>query len=178
MVFLFMTTPTPPKTQKPTRCIVPYQPHHKAAFKALNEAWLTTFFIIEPYDTNVLSDPDTYILNPGGAIFMAEVSDDTDAAPTTAGTCSMMPHAPGVYELTKLAVDQNYQGLGLGRQLMQTCLNWAKTHGLTHVVLFSNSKLTPATQLYESLGFTYFTPPVDITNKYERCNIAMTYTVI
>jgi GNAT superfamily N-acetyltransferase len=169
-----MMPATPLLPASSTVRIVPYQLCHQHTFKALNEEWLERFFVVEPYDNKVLSDPKTYILDPGGAIFMAEIVSDSnsDTAPVIVGTCSMMPYDESAFELTKLAVTSGYQGAGIGKKLMQTCLNWAKTKGLQQVVLFSNDKLTPATRLYESLGFTYFPPP-EKAKKYDRCNIAM-----
>lgn len=51
---------------QPTR-IVDYAPCWRADFARLNIEWLERWFVVEPVDRTVLSDPETHIL-AGGAI--------------------------------------------------------------------------------------------------------------
>ena len=42
--------------------IISYQPKYAEDFKNLNIAWLEKYFVVEPYDLEVLSFPEKYIL--------------------------------------------------------------------------------------------------------------------
>lgn len=50
--------------------IVSYEPQYVSSFKDLNVAWLEKYFVVEPYDAEVLSNLEKYILNKGGDIFL------------------------------------------------------------------------------------------------------------
>lgn len=52
-----------------------------------------------------------------------------------------------------LLVEQKARGLGLGRGLAQRALDFAESSGYEKVVLFTQSALLPARELYQSLGF-------------------------
>jgi DNA-binding MarR family transcriptional regulator len=89
--------------------IVPFRAALREHFYRLNEAWLRKYFYVEEIDHRVLSNPETEILEPGGSILFAMLGDDV------IGTCALMPEADGgehsgVYELTKMAVDEQRQG--------------------------------------------------------------------
>ena len=56
-------------------------------------------------------------------------------------------------EFRGLAVDPGFRGRGVGRALVQWCLQRAREDGLDEVVLCSLPEMTPAHNLYESLGF-------------------------
>ena len=45
------------------------------AFRDLNLAWVETYFTVEPEDRAQLDDPQTHILDKGGAI-LTEVTED------------------------------------------------------------------------------------------------------
>src|SRR5450755_522587 len=51
--------------------IVDYTPAHHAAFRQLNEEWITQYFRMEESDYKSLDHPQEYILDKGGHIFMA-----------------------------------------------------------------------------------------------------------
>ena len=53
---------------------VPFESQYAKDFKALNIEWLQTFFVVEPYDDLVLSNPAEQIIAPGGAIFMIQLN--------------------------------------------------------------------------------------------------------
>ncbi|KAK2612626.1 hypothetical protein QQS21_001398 [Conoideocrella luteorostrata] len=53
-----------------------------------------------------------------------------------------------------LFVESNARGLGLGKQLVQNCINFAREKGFKEVVLTTHSILTPARKLYKAAGFT------------------------
>ena len=53
---------------------VPFESQYAKDFKALNIEWLQTFFVVEPYDDLVLSNPVEQIIAPGGAIFMLQLN--------------------------------------------------------------------------------------------------------
>ena len=51
--------------------IVDFHPDLAPAFKALNVAWISRYFALEPKDLEVLDDPVGKIIAPGGHILMA-----------------------------------------------------------------------------------------------------------
>ena len=59
-----------------------FTPEDANAFKALNIEWLETYFVVEPIDELVLSNPQTEIIDKGGFVFMACIEEKTDCKPT------------------------------------------------------------------------------------------------
>ncbi len=127
--------------------IVPYRAEHAESFRDLNLDWIRKYFTIEPRDARDLGDPDTYIIAPGGYIFMAELNDEA------VGTCALMREDEGVFELAKMTVSESVRGLGVGRALGEATIAHARTIGARRVELFTNSSLVPAIALYRTLGF-------------------------
>tara|TARA_R110002051_G_scaffold107616_2_gene180481 strand:+ start:30330 stop:30791 length:462 start_codon:yes stop_codon:yes gene_type:complete len=149
--------------------IRPYKNTDAAVFKALNIAWLEKYFYVEDYDKEVLSNPDTYILNKDGFIFM--VTEEN----LPIGTMSLMKHEEGVYEFTKMAVDPNFQGRGIGKEMMLYCIAFAKAQQFKKVILYSNTLLENAIHIYRKYGFVEI--PIEQDVAYERCNIKMEHTL-
>ncbi|MCC3156146.1 GNAT family N-acetyltransferase [Hymenobacter sp. 15J16-1T3B] len=144
--------------------ILPYEPAHQAAFRALNEEWITRYFALEDLDRRMLDDPEGYILRPGGYIFMAR------HAGAIVGTCALIKEHDGVYELAKMAVTPAAQGLGIGWRLGQAAIAQARTIGAHEIELLSNRKLAPALSLYRKLGFVEAPLPA---SEYQRADIRM-----
>jgi mycothiol synthase len=59
-------------------------------------------------------------------------------------------------EIYVLAVNPNYKGQGIGRDLTITGLNYLKYQGLSNVMLYVGVENKPAFNLYKSLGFNEF----------------------
>lgn len=144
--------------------IISYQPKFAAAFKKLNVAWLEKYFVVEPYDAEVLSKPDKYILNKGGKIYF--LLENNNAI----GTFALMYNELNELEFTKMAVAEDSKGNGYGNLLMQHCIEEAKKMGSEDLILYSNTNLEPAIKLYKKFGFEEI--PVE-KSEYARCNIKM-----
>jgi DNA-binding MarR family transcriptional regulator/GNAT superfamily N-acetyltransferase len=129
--------------------IVDYQPKYKEAYKALNVDWITTHFVMEGIDKQVLDNPETDILNKGGHIFIALYKGEP------IGTCSLKKLKDDQYdfELTKMAVWPKAQGKGIGWLLGRAVVDKAKELGGKTLYLESNTKLKAAISLYHKLGF-------------------------
>ena len=147
--------------------IVPFAPGDAADFKALNVEWLQRYFQVEPIDEEVLSAPDR-ILAAGGSIFMARSGD------RNVGTVTLLHVGDGSYELTKMAVTPQWQGLGIARQLLTVAIDAWRALGGRHLYLESNSMLTPALTLYESAGFVH-SPRPEGPSHYLRADVYMVY---
>lgn len=128
--------------------IVDFEPRHAAAWKALNEAWITRLFTIEPADQLVLDDPHGRIIAKGGHIFMA-----VDEAGASVGCVGLKAMEDGGFEVVKMTVGEAARGAGLGRLLMQACVERAKAAGASRLYLETNSSLGPALGLYRAFGF-------------------------
>jgi GNAT superfamily N-acetyltransferase len=145
--------------------IVDFRPDHGPAFKALNEAWIARHFVIEDKDREVLDDPVGKILAKGGRIFMA-----VDEAEAAVGCVAMIPLADGGFEVAKMTVAESQRGAGLGRALMQACIDEGGRAGAPRLYLETNSALEPARALYRAMGFTDL--PAQPT-AYARCDVWM-----
>lgn len=145
--------------------IFEYERRYQADFKRLNVAWIEQYFQVEAADLKALDHPEEYIIEPGGAILLAEYQGQL------VGACALLKLPEATYELAKLAVAPTAQGLGIGRRLCEAVIEWATAHGARRVYLESNTKLHAALGLYHQLGFrkTVAAPP----SPYARCNIQM-----
>jgi ribosomal protein S18 acetylase RimI-like enzyme len=144
--------------------IIPFSIELKEPIKTLNLEWLHKYFKVEPKDERVLSDPQGEIIDKGGMIFYARYNDKI------IGTVSLLKIDATTFELTKMAVSDGNQGLGVGKKLMTHCLTIAKEKGISTLILYSNRILKPAIHLYESFGFVEI--PVE-KGTYERADIKM-----
>ena len=144
--------------------IVPYSAHYGDAFRKLNVEWLEKHFFVEPKDTELLSDPQTSILDNGGYIFYAEYDGEI------VGTFALIHDENDCYELGKMAVTEKTQGLGIGNVMLQHCIDFAVSIGAKKIVLLSNTKLSSAIHLYKKYGFVEV--PLG-NNPYARSNIKM-----
>ena len=142
-----------------------YKPEYKEDFILLNTEWITTYFLLEESDLHTLNHIEEYILNKGGQIFLAIINDKV------VGCCALISHSENSsFELAKMAVSPQAQGLGLGRKLGEALIQYAKEKGIKKIFLEGNSKLESSIILYRKLGFE----EIPIQNSaYERCNIMM-----
>jgi putative acetyltransferase len=128
--------------------VVTCEPGHFKRFKEINEQWIAARFVLEEEDIKTLADPEQYILKNGGKIFIALYDG------YAVGTCAYLNFGNDVYEMIKMAVDQNYRGLGIGKKIGEASLREMKTAGAKKIFLFSNTKgSSEAIQLYRKLGF-------------------------
>jgi GNAT superfamily N-acetyltransferase len=129
--------------------IVTYQDKYLPDFKRLNLEWLDKYNLTEPYDLDILNDPQATVIDKGGCIFIAV---DDDHAVGTAGLAKINDSE---YELVKMTVDPAYRGKGIGKKLLNHCLDVAKKIHAEKISLYSNSQLQTALQLYEQFGFRH-----------------------
>lgn len=146
--------------------IVDYTPQYATAFRQLNEEWISAYFKMEEADYKALDNPESYILNKGGHIFVAFYKNEP------VGVCALikMDDLQYDYELAKMAVSPKAQGKNIGWLLGQAVINNARSMGASAIYLESNTILEPAINLYHKLGFQ---KTVGHATPYERCNIQM-----
>lgn len=146
--------------------IIPFKNQYADNFYTLNIEWLRTYFYVEPYDEEVLSQPERYIINKGGHIFFAKQHN------TIVGTVALMTtNDPLVLELTKMAVLPNQRGKKIGQQMMQYCIEFARAKKYKSLILYSNTKLENAIYIYRKYGFVEL--PLEPDCPYKRGNIKM-----
>jgi putative acetyltransferase len=138
-------------------------------FARLNEEWITTFFVMEDEDHNVLFHPEREILARGGHIFF--VSLGTELGSETVGCCALIFIEPGVYELAKMAVQNSFRGRGIGRHLLRHVLEECRALGARKLLLQTNSRLENAIHLYLEAGFRHI--PQIAAHQYARADVTM-----
>ncbi len=146
--------------------IVPFNLEYSKNFYNLNIEWLKTFFYVEPYDEEVLSNPKKYIIDEGGFIFFAKLNNEI------VGTVALMPmNIENTFELTKMAVSPEHRGHKIGQKLMQICIDFALENDFESLIIYSSKKLENAIYIYRKYGFIEM--PVEADCHYERCDIKM-----
>jgi ribosomal protein S18 acetylase RimI-like enzyme len=148
--------------------IVKYNSSHQPAFEKLNREWIEKYFWMEPVDFEVLQHPDKNIIGHGGEIFMAELENEC------VGTVALKFVSDDVYEFTKMAVNETYQGKQIGKKLALAAIEEAKSKKANKIILYSNTKLEPAIALYRKLGFE----EVPLDGPYKRSDIKMELRLI
>lgn len=143
--------------------IVPYQTKYKQDFIELNLAWIEKYFKVEPQDVEMLNNIEQ-IIAAGAMIYFALEAD------TVIATCMVMPKNDQVWEICKLAADENYQGRGAGSAVLEACMNYAKNRGAKKLLIVTNTILSAAMHLYEKVGFREV--PIDEIG-YERVDIQL-----
>jgi ribosomal protein S18 acetylase RimI-like enzyme len=144
--------------------IIPFSPDLKEPIKSLNIEWLQKYFKVEEKDELTLSNPQEEIIDKGGMIFYARYNDEI------LGTASLMKVNDTTFELSKMAVSDKAQGLGIGNKLLSHCIAVAEKKNIKRLILYSNRILLPAIHLYEKFGFTEI--PLE-GGLYERADIKM-----
>jgi putative acetyltransferase len=66
----------------------------------------------------------------------------------------------GTCELVKLYLHKDARGTGLGKQLLNRAMQWAKENGYTQVYLESMPELSKAVTIYENVGFKRIHQPL------------------
>jgi len=145
--------------------IVPYNPACKQAFHDLNIAWLEEYFTVEPGHRQMLENPEAELVTGGGQVFSAVRGDEV------LGTVGIRNAGGGIYELTKLAVSPAAQGMGLGRSLCKTVIDFFRSNGGKTLYLETHNKLKSALHLYEQLNFIAVKNPNE--SHYDGCDLYM-----
>ena len=142
-----------------------FKEEYKSDFETLNLQWIEKYFKVEEEDSRILKNPKSYVIDGGGQIFFA-IKDGK-----AIGTAAMVLTKEKIFELSKMAVDSSYQGLGIGRMLINECIDFAKCKSADEIFLITNDILLPALELYNSAGFELDEDYDD--NRYERGNTKM-----
>jgi len=142
-----------------------FKEEYKEDFQNLNLQWIKKYFKVEEEDSKILGNPKSYVIDGGGQIFFAIKEGKA------IGTAAMILTKERIFELSKMAVHFSYQGLGIGRMLINQCIDFAKNQKAEEIFLITNDKLLPALELYNSSGFELEEDYDD--NRYERGNTKM-----
>ncbi|KOY87245.1 hypothetical protein AD998_14770 [bacterium 336/3] len=144
--------------------IIDYSEENKSFIKNLNIEWLEKYFAVEPNDEKQLSNPQEEIIDKGGMIFYAQYQNEI------VGCAALMKVDETTYELSKMAVTATHQGLGIGKYLMKHCLETAQRMSMKKLILYSNTKLQTAVEMYRKYGFKEISFN---STHYKRANIKM-----
>ena len=145
--------------------IIPFESRFASHFKNLNIAWLEKYFYVEPKDVALLDHCESTILQKGGYIFFAE------HGTKIVGCFSLMKIDDQTFELGKMAVDENYQGLKIGQELLHFAIAFAKKNQWKSLILYSSKKLDTALYIYRKCGFKEIV--LEKENPYARSDIKM-----
>jgi len=128
--------------------IVDYKPEYAKAWHDLNLAWISEIYVVEEEDRAVLSDPQKYLLDNGGAIIIALFNGEP------VGTCALRRVNIDLVEMCKMTVAKNMRGRNIGRMLGEAIIEKASQIGASTIELYSNRKGSElAIEMYRKLGF-------------------------
>lgn len=134
-------------------------------FTSLNLEWLEKYFEVEEVDKEVLNNPKAKIIDQGGKILFALINQEV------VGTVALIKKSSDIYELSKMAVTNKYQGMRIGQKLIYASIYYAGNIGCKRLYLDSNTTLKPAISLYKKVGFKEIERPKN--SAYNRSDIRM-----
>jgi GNAT superfamily N-acetyltransferase len=124
--------------------ILPFEPGHADGFRALVADTLREFgFQPDPEFDSDLDEP--------AAVYAALWVIVDDGA--VVGSVALRDLGDGAVELKRMYLRPSERGRGLGRRLLETSLEWARSHGVRLVRLDTSERMEAAQRLYEAYGF-------------------------
>ena len=153
-------------------CIRPIQPSDNAALANIVRTTLAEFGANKP--GTVYYDPTTDALyelfrEPRSTYFVAEWNGEVVGG----GGIYPSPGLPeGICELVKMYLLKKVKGKGLGRLLIQKCLDEAKAKGFEKIYIETMPELKQALNTYEKFGFEYIDHPMGNTGHF-GCDLWM-----
>ena len=110
----------------------------------------------EPEDLRAVGDPHAFYVAPGGAVFFALLGGEP------VGVVALKNLSGGAYEFCKLVVTEKARGLGVGKRLVQTCIDCATQRDGHTLMLQSLRRLDVALEMYRRMGFVEMEPPAQM----------------
>ena len=126
-----------------------YSKKNKGDFEKLWVTWLTNSMGIAPQkeDLDEVRNPVEKYIKDGGMAFYANMSEQC------VGVVSVKKLNETEYEFCKLVVDEKARGHGLGKKLVQRCIDFVEDVNGTALYLQSFHKLNIAVNMYKKMGF-------------------------
>ncbi|MGI4874190.1 MAG: GNAT family N-acetyltransferase [Janthinobacterium lividum] len=154
----------------------PIAPADDAALARIIRATLTEFGAAKPgtayYDAS--TDHLHELFRAAGSVYF--VAEEAGAVLGGGGIFPTAGLPPDTVELVKLYLLPTARGRGVGRALIEHCLQAARAAGYARVYLETTAELTQAIPLYEKLGFAYL--PASLGNSgHFGCQIWMVRSV-
>jgi putative acetyltransferase len=115
-------------------------------------AWLEISLCFQNFDKELANLPGHYA-PPSGRLLLAREADEL------AGCIALRQIEPGVSEIKRLFLRQEFRGQGLGRVLVEAIIEEARKIGYTRIRLDTlPDKMEKAVSLYRSIGFQEIAP--------------------
>lgn len=124
-----------------------------------------------PGDAEVSAMSQNYLPDDGACYWVAKL----DGRIVGGGGIAPFDSDRGICELRKLFLLPESRGLGIGRQLLERCLEFAINAGYLQCYLDSLRSMETAIKLYERFGFQRLEAPMDGT-PHNRCDVWMLKT--
>jgi GNAT superfamily N-acetyltransferase/DNA-binding MarR family transcriptional regulator len=147
--------------------IIEFNSELKPYFKLLNIEWLKDYFEVEDRDNEILSNPEQEILAKNGQIYFATVEDEI------VGTGAIYQLEPSIFMISKMAVAKSAQNQGVGKKILGSLIDFAKSRNGKEVVLLTDEKLQSAMKLYHKFGFMISTGIEKVSPNYSRAKDAI-----
>lgn len=109
------------------------------------EAWKTR--VSQTWLSSQINDLSTLFSRDGGAFWVLLDGEEV------VGTCGVLWVDERSCELKRMYLLPRARGLGWGRKMAQTAIEWARGAGFKLMRLDTDDELVAATALYQSLGF-------------------------
>ena len=122
-----------------------YVRHHE------HSHFLDIYFEEHAFEADLASLPGLYA-GPTGALLLAEI------AGIPVGCIALKAFEPGVCEMKRLFVPEDWQGLGVGKALVRRLFEEARLLGYREMRLETGPEQHEAQGLYEALGFQPIEP--------------------
>jgi putative acetyltransferase len=99
-------------------------------------------------DTDI-ADPIAAFRDTGGEILVLVAG----AEEGVVGTVAVLKDSDTTCILRRMYLDETYRGQGLGRELLEAAMSWARQAGFSRMELETAPTMTVARALYERAGF-------------------------